>query len=489
MSPIKYLNGLGLVATGKRQIADGRQYDKYFAEPLREDPYLTYSGTTHDTIQFMADIIKKTTDDTKEIAKVLRKRSLNETLKNIFDFVFNHIQYKPDDPTTEELRRPVRVWADRHSGVDCDCYSIFIGSILSNLKIPFALRMVKINGKSYFQHVYVIVPKNGKASGLKNRNDYYVIDPVLDTYNEEHPFTENYDVFMQPIKYLNGGVGVSVNGLNGAFIGNPLHNSVYYSDEAAEYPHENVIFFDGINYYERNPEFAGLGSIDGLNGLGFLRKIFTLGKSIFKGGGKVIKKIARPIVYKKDGTKRKFFKRIEERRNARKLKRLKRQDARRMSEMPMNNDGSLRKMNTKSIEQDTFSLPRVSATQVFNDVNKNINDNIKTVLDTVSMKDDMLKELVNAKVEANKGLSTQEAMQIAEQSAKAEKSSVLMDVLKTIATVKEILPGSEKQQYPAAPNYDNYYSQPARAGFGSLNLQTALLGLVGGGLLFAMLKK
>ena len=488
MSGIRYLNGLGLVATSKRPIANGKEYDKYFAEPLRTDPYLSYSGTTHDTIRFMADIIKKTTGDTKQIAKVLQKRTLNDTLKNIFDFIFNHIQYKPDDPTTEELRRPTRVWADRHSGVDCDCYSIFIGSILSNLKIPFALRMVKINGKPFFQHVYVIVPKNGKETGLKNQNDYYVIDPVLDTYNEEHPFTENYDVFMQPIKYLNGGVGVS--GLNG-LTGDPLHNSIYYSHEAAKYPHDNAIFFDGVDYYERNPEFSGLGSISGLNGLGFLRKIFSLGKNIFRGTGKVIKKISRPIIYKNDGTKRKFFQKIEDRRNARRLRRLKRRDAKKMREMPMNEDGRLRTMTPRAVSSETLNVQPVSATDVFTKVNNSLNNNIDTVLDTIKMKDNLLTKLVDAKAEANKGLSQEEAMKIAEQSAKAEKSAVLMDVLKTIATVKEILPGHEnKQQYPVSPYDYNYnFPQPAKAGFNGFNVQTALLGLVGGGLLFAMMKK
>ena len=108
-----------------------------------------------------------------------------------FAVVFSHLQYKPDDPVNEELRRPKRAWADRVTGVDCDCYSIFIGSILSNLNIPFALRMVKINNKPYFQHVYVVVPKSGKRNELESRSSYFVVDPVLDTFNEEHPFTGN----------------------------------------------------------------------------------------------------------------------------------------------------------------------------------------------------------------------------------------------------------------------------------------------------------
>jgi len=55
------------------------------------------------------------------------------------------------------------------------------------------------------------------------------------------------EIFMQPIKYLNGGIGVS--GLNG-ISGNPPHNNeILYSHEAAATPGDNVIFFDGVDYY------------------------------------------------------------------------------------------------------------------------------------------------------------------------------------------------------------------------------------------------
>ncbi len=453
---IQYLNGLGLVASGKRNIASGREYDKYFPAPLRTDPYLSYAGTTTDTIGFMADIIKNTLSDTKKIAPVLRAGSLNATLKNIFDFVFGHIQYKPDDPTTEELRRPARTWADRQSGVDCDCYSIFIGSILSNLNIPFALRMVKIGGKPYFQHVYVVVPKNGKQSGLKNRNDYIVIDPVLDTYNEEHPFTEKYDLFMQPIKYLNG--VASLNGLSG---GNPLQQPVYFSPEAANTPQKDVIFFDGVDYYTRDTQLAGLGSIDGLNGLGFLRKLIPFGKKIFSKikKSKFIKKISKPLIYKKDGTKRKLFKKIEQKRNARILRK-------RQQDLAELNPVSSKKV--VSITQDgqavsEYTNPDLTnqVTETVKDVKKNLKNSIKSIL----ANNKLFKELLETKIEANKGISADEAREIAKQTAAAERASIQNDILENIDRMKN-------------------------AGFGSgLNMQNVLLGITGVGLLFSFINK
>lgn len=271
MTPIKYLNGLGVVADKKRNIRSGAEYDKYFPRPSFSDPYLSYAGTVHDTLSFMGDIIKKTLSDTKRIAPILRGATLQQTCNNIFNFVFNHIQYKPDNPKEEELRRPSRTWHDRKTGADCDCYSIFIGSILSNLKIPFALRMVKIKNRSYFQHVYVVVPKDGKQFSLSSRYSYFVIDPVLNTFDEEHPFTGKKDNFMQPIKYLNG----YANGLNG-FANAPKNN--------------DFDLLDGI--FGNLPDLIlptnNDETMDGLGKIPFGKIFGAIGRGIKKFGGKIV---------------------------------------------------------------------------------------------------------------------------------------------------------------------------------------------------------
>ncbi|MGQ1786342.1 hypothetical protein [Saccharicrinis sp. GN24d3] len=417
MQPIKYLNGLGVVASGKRTLKDGTRYDKYFAPPKRQDKYLTYAGNTNDTIGFMAEIIKNTLADTKAIAPVLKGSDLRTTLDNIFSFVFDHIQYKPDDPQNEELRRPVRAWGDRITGVDCDCYSILIGSILSNLNIPFALRMVKIGGKSYFQHVYVVVPKNGRRNGLTT-GDYYTVDPVLDTFNEEHPFTGKYDLFMQPIKYLNGVPSASLNGLQGSNI------DLYYSEEAAETPQENVIFFDGLDYYDRAnvPGINGLNGLQGLNGLGFLKKIWgavkTAGKVIKKIGGKTLKK----IVHKKDGTKRGVFKLF--------------------SKKDKNAQGAMQPMQSRGLSPVSVTAPK-SLTPIGTPGTSNASVSPKDMIDIAKNMDNsmgvdsilnltramlpdntMVAQLIDAKAQAtaaaNKGVSPLETRLMASDAAKAQ---------------------------------------------------------------------
>jgi hypothetical protein len=454
MNPVKYLNGLGLVASGKRSIKSGSQYNQFFGPPKKEDKYLTYAGTTEDTIDFMADIIKNTLADTQSIAPRLKGATVQDTCRNVFNFVFQHIQYKPDDPTTEELRRPVRSWADRVTGVDCDCYSIFIGSILSNLNIPFALRMVKIGGRPYYQHVYVVVPKSGQRIGLLKKSDYITIDPVLDTFNEEHPFTEKYDLFMQPIKYLNGVPRASLNGLSGGLLGLAKGGNLYYSEEAAEIPPGDFLFFDGLDYYEREASLQGTflsGPAAGLTGLGFLKKVWGAVKSgaklIKKIGGKAIKK----ITVKKDGTATGFAKIFkgdpakkaarQENRAVRKTARQEKRAARKLTRVGATPVSPATPIGT-SASPDGVANPLQTSAKDMIDIAKSMDksmgvDQILNVVKSVVPDQSLVSQIIDAKSQANKGLSTFETRAIAADAAKAQEAEITKNVLDQVYRAKQ----------------------------------------------------
>jgi hypothetical protein len=196
---------------GGRSIRSGHRFNKFFptAQLKGTDP-IVMDGSVFDTLRQMEKIVRRTLNQTAAISKELKSRSLQATLANIFEFIYTHIQYKLDLPIREQLREPARTWADRKSGVDCDCYSIFISSILTNLGIPHAFRMADY-GEGY-QHVYVVVPKDGRKASLSTGN-YYTVDPVLDRFNAEKPFTKKHDRTME-IQVLNGinGQGQSLAG-------------------------------------------------------------------------------------------------------------------------------------------------------------------------------------------------------------------------------------------------------------------------------------
>jgi hypothetical protein len=189
------------ISSGFRQIKDGRWFDRFFARPEEQDRIIIKDGEVEETVDLMKKVVWKYLDDTKEIARYLKRNTLYSTCQSIWDFLFNHIQYKLDQKGLEQLRRPNRSWADRTTGIDCDCFSIFVSSILTNLKIPHEFRITKYNKEAY-QHVYVIVPSNGKS-------DYITIDCVLSQFNYEKPFTAKKDFSMS----LNG-INVAV--LSGA---------------------------------------------------------------------------------------------------------------------------------------------------------------------------------------------------------------------------------------------------------------------------------
>lgn len=191
------------VTSGYRAIKDGSRYNTYFPPPDERDRVIIKDGEVTDTVELMEKVVWKYLDDTKRIAPLLMRPSTHETCQAIWEFIHNFIQYKLDQRGLEQLRRPARSWADRATGVDCDCMSIFTSSILTNLKIPHSFRITKYSQDSW-QHVYVIVP-------IAGANNYCVIDAVVSEFNYEKKYTDKMDYNMN-LKGINVAVLSGVSG-------------------------------------------------------------------------------------------------------------------------------------------------------------------------------------------------------------------------------------------------------------------------------------
>ena len=191
------------VTSGYRAIKDGSRYNSYFPPPDERDRVIIKDGEVTDTVELMEKVVWKYLDDTKRIAPLLKRPSTHETCQAIWEFIHNFIQYKLDQRGLEQLRRPARSWAERATGVDCDCMSIFTSSILTNLKIPHSFRITKYSQDSW-QHVYVIVPTPGA-------NNYCVIDAVVSEFNYEKKYTNKMDYNMN-LKGINVAVLSGVSG-------------------------------------------------------------------------------------------------------------------------------------------------------------------------------------------------------------------------------------------------------------------------------------
>lgn len=177
-----------------RNIQSGEEFNTLFPKALLKERIIKKGASVKDTVRFIPVVVKETLYQTKGISQHLQSSNLEDTCRNIWDFVYKHIRYAKDAEGIEQIRAPSRTWNDRFTGVDCDCYTVFISSILSNLKIPHELRIAKYF-KDYFQHIYpVVMLPNGKE---------LIIDCVVDRFNYEEPYSEIKNTKMD-LQYLQG---------------------------------------------------------------------------------------------------------------------------------------------------------------------------------------------------------------------------------------------------------------------------------------------
>lgn len=196
-----------------RNIESGQQFNGYFPVATAKDSVIRSVANVDDTINLMLHMVSETKADTQKIAQLLKRNTLKETCQAIWDFVYRHIQYKRDKTGIEQVRRPSRSWLDRTQGVDCDCYSVFISSILLNLGIAHRIRITKYNGRANFQHVYPVVI---------NANTQITMDCVTDRFNHEVPYSDHKDFEVTGKTMTENLSGVDVMDLDGiSFLSQP----------------------------------------------------------------------------------------------------------------------------------------------------------------------------------------------------------------------------------------------------------------------------
>jgi hypothetical protein len=286
------LNGVGVVATSKRPIKPGFEFENYFPRPGYGDPILHQNGSNEMTIdKFIPQVVKQYLSDTEKISVVLKQNTLEATLKAIFDFIYTHIQYRQDSPMEEQIRRPARSWADRHDGVDCDCYTVLISSILTNLRIPHYLRMTAYNSQRGYQHIYVVVAKKA-GTNMNNKSDYYTIDPVMDRFDQEKPFLKKRDRLMQAAGFgagLNGFPIRMLNGVGEIVFANrtPLvQKDIYFNPMLDTWALKGL---DGAYYLRGDYNQRYIEPLNG-DGLGFIDTALKVGTGVFKLGKSIFGK-------------------------------------------------------------------------------------------------------------------------------------------------------------------------------------------------------
>jgi len=183
-----------IIGQGRRAIKDGSKFDHLIRlDDAKHTSSLTY-GNVDKTVQIMNEIIEKYHYQVADLAKTLEGNSELETCKNVWDFVFNHIQYKRDKVDKETLSVPARIWLNRSkesTPSDCDEHTVFCGALLYCLGIPFKIRIAGYDGNA-FSHVYLVTQSD------------ICVDTVLHAFNKEAYFTTKKDFKIMQIETLQG---------------------------------------------------------------------------------------------------------------------------------------------------------------------------------------------------------------------------------------------------------------------------------------------
>ncbi len=179
--------------SSKRHIKNGSQFNALFPIPKGKTKVIKKVAHLDDTLALMRQVVQETLEDTYALAQYLQSTTEAKTCQNIWNFCYSFIQYEKDETGKEQVRRPSRTWQDRKSGVDCDCFSVFIGSILTNLNIPYSFRLTKYKSNNY-EHVYPIA---------HTKNGTLILDAVVHNFNYEVPYSSKKDIAME-LEYLNG---------------------------------------------------------------------------------------------------------------------------------------------------------------------------------------------------------------------------------------------------------------------------------------------
>jgi len=300
----------------KRNIAHGRQFDRFFPKPEGVEKVVFDFAQINNTLDTMKKVAEKYQSDTEQIASILQKSTRKATLASIWDFIYGHIQYKLDRQGVERIERPAATWAVRQEGVDCDGYSVFISSILLNLNIPHHFKDTKYNGESSWQHVYIVAPKEGQEIDYNSPSSYYTLDCVKDLFDDEHPNITDVKITPMAITQLSG---LSLTVLSGtsnaslafqkakpiieALLANSVENELAGIGMTIS-PHQRVIHEVYVNPV--NGDVYGIDAAQNawlldfttpnLQGVGFLKKIVSGVANIGKKVGNTIVGAGKTVV-------------------------------------------------------------------------------------------------------------------------------------------------------------------------------------------------
>jgi len=139
-----------------------------------------------DTINYMRElsIIHANNPFFKNFIKKNNLKADKESIKKIFDYIFNNTTFIKDNDKVQQIRVGTKLLRDKKG--NCVDYSVLLSQFLINLGIPHSFKMVATdaNKPNNFNHIYVVLyndlpldlvigqDQNGFEKFKKSRKNY-----------------------------------------------------------------------------------------------------------------------------------------------------------------------------------------------------------------------------------------------------------------------------------------------------------------------------
>ena len=159
---------------------------------LNKNILLKPNGDTRDIATAVISVYNTDYSQVSELAQTLKGSGIEETCKNIFYYLIEHVNYNEAPAGVQWVKTPARLLADG-SG-DCKSFSIFIASCLRCLGINHCFRFVSYNHRKDATHVYVIAYPEHETRNTEH-----------ETRNTEHG-TRNteHEIILDAVVRVNG---------------------------------------------------------------------------------------------------------------------------------------------------------------------------------------------------------------------------------------------------------------------------------------------
>ena len=126
-------------------------------------------------------------------ANRLKGRNVKQTLRNMWEFTKDNVDYVRDNPGREVVKSAARTLKDKFG--DCKSMSILNGAIMYHLGIPYKYRVAFYDQEKLQGHIYPIAMLDGKE---------IFVDSVVEFFDYEVPPTSYTDYFPLGQKAISG---------------------------------------------------------------------------------------------------------------------------------------------------------------------------------------------------------------------------------------------------------------------------------------------